>query len=177
MSNAFYTSDPHYAHANICKFTRDDGTKLRHWDDVNEMDEALISNWNSVVTEQDKVYIIGDVTFSNKHLDAIMPRLNGRKCLIRGNHDNLKLSQYAKYFYDVRGVDVIDRFWVTHIPIHPESIGKLKGNIHGHLHYRRVMLNETEIDPRYMNVSVECWNYTPVEVGVLLDQFRKQLGE
>lgn len=177
MNNVFYTADPHFSHENICKFTRHDGTKLRHWNDVNEMDEQLILNWNSVVKKDDKVYVLGDVTFKNKHLDAIMPRLNGRKCLVMGNHDICKVSQYMKYFYDLRAYDQVDRFIVSHVPIHSESIGKFKGNIHGHLHYRSVMLNENEIDKRYLCVSVEHTNYTPISREDMLARFYKQLGE
>lgn len=175
--NTFLYADPHFSHENVCKFTRHDGSKLRPWDNVNEMDEQLIANWNNIVTKQDKVYVLGDVAFKHKHLEAIMPRLNGRKCLIKGNHDICKINQYVKYFYDVRSIDQIDRFLMSHVPIHPESIGKFKGNIHGHLHYKRVMLNETEIDKKYMCVSVEHINYTPIAADILLDQFRKQLGE
>lgn len=174
--NVFLTADHHFYHVGVTKFLRHDGTKLRPWDDVEKMNEDMVSNWNSVVGQQDKVYVLGDVAFRSSHLN-ILGRLNGRKCLIKGNHDNLKLSQYAQHFYDVRGIDQIDRFIMSHVPIHPESIGKFKGNIHGHLHYRSVMLNETDIDPKYMCVSVEHTNYAPIAADVLLDKFRKQLGE
>lgn len=171
--NTFLIADPHFSHQGVCEFTRHTGEKLRPWDVVEEMDEALIHNWNSVVKKDDKIYVLGDVVFKNDHLNKVMPRLNGRKCLIKGNHDKLKLSQYAKYFYDIRACDIVDKFMMTHVPVHPESIIKKNGNIHGHLHYRRVMDGE-EIDKRYFCVSVEHTDYTPIALDVVLDLFNKQ---
>jgi calcineurin-like phosphoesterase family protein len=49
MKNIFVVSDHHFGHANICKFLNDDGTKVRPWNDVDEMDEVLIQNHNKVV--------------------------------------------------------------------------------------------------------------------------------
>jgi len=55
MHNAFLIADCHFSHEGVCKFLRDDGTKLRPWDNAAEMDEAMIENWNKVVRPVDKV--------------------------------------------------------------------------------------------------------------------------
>lgn len=100
-----------------------------------------------------------------------MPQLNGTKVLIKGNHDNLKLSQYQKYFKDIRGSHSIDKYVLSHIPLHPEAIGSWAlGNIHGHTHEKNIMINVPDRvveanqrkDHRYINVSVEQINYTPI---------------
>jgi calcineurin-like phosphoesterase family protein len=83
--------------------------------------------------------------------------LNGTKILIKGNHDNLKLSQYAQMFKDVRATHTLDKFVLSHIPIHPDSLARWKANIHGHTHANNLD------DPRYINVSVEQINYTPID--------------
>lgn len=153
----FLTSDSHFTHHNILKFLNDDGTHLRTFKSVEEMDETMIENWNRVVSPQDKVYHLGDVCFKNAVLDAILPRLNGTKILIKGNHDNLKPSQYLQHFKDIRASWVLDKFVLTHIPIHPYSLSRWKANIHGHTH-----LNTLE-DDRYFNVCVENHNYTPAD--------------
>lgn len=173
--NIWLISDTHFGHSNVCKFTRNDGSPLRPWDDVLEMDEALIDNWNSVVKDNDLIIHAGDVCFSGQRYDVIMPRLKGRKHLIRGNHDLFSEGRYQRHFQKVLGIKILDNYAITHVPIHPESLARWKGNIHGHLHSNNVMkpgesydmgdcstITITDKDPRYFNVSVEQINYTPI---------------
>ena len=156
MTNTFLISDTHFTHRNILTFLNAEGKPIRPFSSIEEMDETMIENWNKVVKPSDKVYHLGDVTFKFAYLQAIMPRLNGTKVLIKGNHDSFKLSQYAQFFKDVRAYSILDKFILSHIPIHEGSLSRWKGNIHGHLHERLVG------DPRYINVSCEQINYTPI---------------
>lgn len=148
-------------------------TKLRPFSHVDEMDEHMVECWNRVVKPGDKVYHLGDVAMSHKSL-PILNRLNGDKCLIKGNHDKAKLSQYLPYFYDIRGSHQFDGILMTHIPAHTESLARWPCNVHGHLHYNRVMSSPHHIDPRYFNVSVECINYTPISLEQLKLEIKKQ---
>ena len=167
MSNIFLISDQHYNHKNFLNFLDEAGNKIRPFTDVEEMDEYMIFCHNSVVKPQDKVYFLGDVCFNKKTLDIIMPRLNGTKVLIKGNHDNLKLTQYQEYFKDVRASHQLDKYVLSHIPLHPDHMGRwANGCIHGHLHQCKVMKDGVE-DPNYINVSVECINYTPISLEEL----------
>lgn len=152
----FLISDTHFYHTNILNFKRKDGTPLRDFKDMDHMMTTLVYNWNKVVSENDKVYHLGDVAFVNARGLEILNQLNGRKVLIKGNHDNQKLSTYLKYFYDVRAYHILDNFILSHIPIHPESLSRWKANIHGHTHDNNLS------DPRYFNISVENINYTPI---------------
>jgi calcineurin-like phosphoesterase family protein len=78
----FFTADPHFGHKNVIKYCD------RPYQDVEEMDEALLENSNSVVTVNDILYVIGDVAFLNrKETVKICQRWNGQKRLIYGNHD------------------------------------------------------------------------------------------
>lgn len=175
MANVFVTSDTHFGHANICKFLREDGSKVRPWDDVDEMDKALIHNWNSKVGPKDKVYHLGDV-FINRKARFILDALNGDKVLIRGNHDIFTLEHYVPYFRDIRGYHVLDNILLSHIPIHSESLGRFKGNVHGHLHTNVVMDKwNNQPDKRYKSVCVELTNYAPVELSELQQYFDKLL--
>ena len=163
--NTFLTSDTHFGHKGATQFLNDDGSKMRPWNTVEEMDEALVANWNSVVRPQDKVYHLGDVVINRKAL-AILSRLNGEKVLIKGNHDLFRLEEYTPYFKDIRGVGVLDKYVLTHIPTHPASLSRWEANIHGHLHSYEVMREfEAEcysVDSRYFSVCVERHNFTPV---------------
>lgn len=158
------TADPHFGHANICTFTNYDGTKVRPWDNVDDMDKALIDNWNSVVEDGDRVYLLGDVCFTNKNMHKYIPQLKGRICLVPGNHEPTKMRQYFNLFDDVRGYVQRKGFIMSHIPIHPDSLGRWAFNIHGHLHGNKVD------DPRYFCASVEHTNFTPI----LLDEILKK---
>lgn len=177
----WFISDTHFSHDGVCRFTRNDGSPLRPWNDVMEMDEVLIDNWNKVVKKDDLVIHVGDVCFSGQRYDIIMPRLKGRKHLIRGNHDLFSEGRYQRYFQKVLGIKVLDQYAITHVPIHPESMARWKGNIHGHLHSNNVTLLSKKTgealtgrnDPRYFNVSVEQINYTPINFEEIKKEFDK----
>jgi calcineurin-like phosphoesterase family protein len=131
----------------------------------------MVERWNSVVSKNDRVYHLGDCVINRKSL-SIFDRLNGSKVLIKGNHDIFNLSDYTKYFRDIRGYHVYERYLLSHIPVHPDSIERFKGNIHGHLHYRRVMDGD-RVDPRYFCVCVEHTDYTPISFDAVVVKFQK----
>ena len=168
MPAVFLVSDTHFGHAGVCRFTRNDGvTKLRPWDNADEMDEAMVAAWNERVRPNDKVYHLGDVVINRKVL-GIMRRLNGDKVLIRGNHDIFPDVEYREHFRELRAYHVMNGMILSHIPIHSESLGRFGVNIHGHLHANRVMLpgfngKITDIvDTRYHCVCVEQTNFAPI---------------
>ena len=167
--NIFLISDTHFSHANILTFLRENGDKLRPgFHNIHEHDEYLIQQWNKVVKPDDKVYHLGDIGFKNfTQVSQIFNRLNGTKVLIKGNHDNFKLSQYGQIFKDVRAYHVMDKFLLSHIPIHEESLSRWKANIHGHLHDNNIK------DRRYYNVSVECLkDYTPLNFEEIREYYK-----
>lgn len=82
MSKIFYISDLHLMHQNVIRFDN------RPFETVEEMDKALINNWNSVVSNADHVYHLGDFCWGKKD-DWIkyLKLLNGNIHIIKGNHD------------------------------------------------------------------------------------------
>jgi calcineurin-like phosphoesterase family protein len=161
MPAVFLVSDTHFGHAGVCRFTCDDGvTKIRPWTDPAEMDEEMVRRWNERVGPKDKVYHLGDVVINRKSL-GIMQRLNGDKVLIRGNHDIFRDEEYRQHFRELRAYHVMNGMILSHIPLHPESLGRFGVNIHGHTHQRRVM-NNGEIDTRYHCVCVEQTDFAPI---------------
>lgn len=162
MSATWLISDTHFGHKGVTVFTDKEGKKIRPWTDVEEMDEALVDNWNKVVKPKDRIYHLGDVVINRKAL-KILDRLAGRKVLVKGNHDLFKIGDYLEYFDDIRGSHILDNFILTHIPVHPNQIARwAHGNIHGHLHTNVVTLEDGTPDKRYINVSVEQINFTPI---------------
>lgn len=77
----FFTSDTHFGHANIIRLCN------RPFEDVNEMNEKLIENWNKVVPENGTVFHLGDFAFGGSGLwNKVLDQLNGQIYLIMGNH-------------------------------------------------------------------------------------------
>lgn len=94
--HTFFTSDTHFGHANIIRFCN------RPFKNVEEMDEALIENWNQVVSEDDTVFHLGDFAFGGSSVwKNIIPRLNGHINLIIGNHDRKNLRQGYMSSFDM----------------------------------------------------------------------------
>lgn len=176
-SDIWFISDTHFGHEAILGFKRNDGTPLRPFKSVEEMDGTLIHNWNSVVKTQDKIYHLGDVTMKDKHL-KLLGACNGHKRLIRGNHDIFKTKMYMQYFDEIYGVRILENIAFTHIPLHPDCINKRWiGNAHGHLHANimTTRCNEgVEPDNRYLNLCVEHTNYTPIHLDEVIKRFKDQ---
>lgn len=78
----YFTSDQHHWHSNILKYNPN-----RPYKSIEEMNEGLIRNWNSVVKPEDDIYCLGDFSFSFRSIELYSHRLNGNKFLCPGNHD------------------------------------------------------------------------------------------
>ena len=163
----FIISDHHFGHANILKFKNDEGGLIRpQFSCVQEMNEYMIEMWNSVVTDDDKVYHLGDFQMSastNRFIELIS-KLKGRKELILGNHDEVNINVLKEHFKKVRASKILKiadkKVLLTHVPAHPASV--FNGyNLHGHTHQRIIP------DKRYINVCVEHWDYTPIDINII----------
>lgn len=165
-------SDQHFDHAGVCRFTRDDGSPLRPWDDPDLMNQSLIENYNSLVKPEDKCYFLGDIAINRRGL-VHLEKLNGDKILIKGNHDIFRLDEYTKYFRDIRAYHVVNNIIFSHIPIHNDSKGRFKANVHGHLHANFITDINGNIDPWYINVCVENTNYRPIPMEEIYERVNK----
>jgi calcineurin-like phosphoesterase family protein len=192
--NRFVISDHHLGHQNSWeKFKLEDGSPLRPFTSNEEMNETMIERHNAKVKEQDTVYFLGDVVINKKYLELVK-RMNGRKILIRGNHDIFKDEDYREVgFEQIHGVRVfVDKFILSHIPLHPDCVSeRFRVNVHGHLHANEVMRTRTnmvhgymtglvtEPDPQYLCVCVEQTDFTPLhfdEVEERIQQRWKDTG-
>jgi calcineurin-like phosphoesterase family protein len=166
----FVISDLHMGHKNILRFTINDGQRLRPFRDIHEMHSVIMDRWCQVVTPQDKIYVLGDVAMTRPGLE-LLRTLPGKKRLIRGNHDLMNDKWYHDVgFRGLYGVRQINGVWLTHVPMHPQSMGdRVKGNIHGHLHMREITKGPFETpDNRYFNACVERLEYTPVLIETII---------
>lgn len=167
MAEIYIVSDTHFGHANILNFSRDDGLPLRRFSSVDEMDDYMVEKWNSVVRPQDHVYHLGDVAMKRSEICTV-GRCNGHKRLVRGNHDVFKTKDYLQEFDEIYGIRVLDNVIFTHIPIHPESLGRFSANVHGHIHA------QPSPTGKYLNVSVEAIDYTPVPLYRIKEMIKEK---
>lgn len=168
MPTTFFIGDTHLGHKNIIIFE----PLYRPFATIEEHDEKLIDNWNSVVGKNDIVYHLGDAVFGKGNIHKL-GRLNGTKKLIMGNHDCYATVEYLKYFTKLHGILYYEgRVILSHVPVHEKQVSgqRFKHNIHGHLHSKAVLKhtgNIELIDPRYINVSCEQINLTPISYDEL----------
>ena len=161
MSNTWFTSDLHFGHANVIKYCN------RPYASAEEMDEALIANWNANVKSDNTVIILGDVFFCKEdRAISILRRLNGRKKLLLGNHDKvIRNSSKIQSFFDEIFPDLheinIDgqKVVISHYPLLSWN-NAMRGSymLHGHSH------GNVPFDEKFrrLDIGVDCWNYRPV---------------
>ena len=157
-------ADHHFGHANILNFTDKDGNKIRgaRFKSIEDHDQSIVAWHNERVKPEDRVYMLGDVAINRRYL-WLIGQLVGRLVLVKGNHDIFKLDDYRKYFDDIRAYVVQldgdhNKFILSHIPIHPDSLGRFGTNIHGHYHNNKID------DNRYKCVSLEHTDYKPIQI-------------
>ena len=93
----FIIADLHFGHENIIKY------ESRPFANAEEMNNRLIELWNSVVSEEDLIYVLGDFTLSRRIniIKNLVSSLHGRKILIMGNHDTRKPKDYIECGFEV----------------------------------------------------------------------------
>lgn len=172
MAREFVISDTHFSHRNILTFKKM-GSPIRDFSNAEDMNMYMVERWNSVVGEGDTVIHLGDVVFAQDGFEYLS-MLNGKKILVMGNHERHRLEQYTEHFDKIKAYWEIGDVLFSHIPVHPRELSRWSANCHGHLHTEQVMLEDGEIDPRYLCVSVEQWNYTPVPIETVMEIFRER---
>ena len=111
--NKLYTADLHFGHALML----DPAACGRPFASVDEMDEALISNWNRAVRKDDDlVYVLGDFSMGLKdegRVRHVFERLRGRKILVLGNHDYAKRNRVHPAISGLEWEDVAQHYETT----------------------------------------------------------------
>ena len=162
----YVISDTHFNHSRILEYCQ------RPFDDVEQMNEVIINNWNKVINEDDIVYVLGDFCFGNKTmLKEIVSSLKGRKILVLGNHDNLTKSAYYEAGFETvtKSPIIVDSdFILSHHPIQGD-LGKFY-NIHGHRHK---LPNEVQFSPRHFDIGVDDHNFFPHNLDTVIKTLYK----
>ena len=169
----FFTADTHFGHRNIIKYQN------RPFNDVLDMGEALVKNWNEVVKPSDTIWVLGDFAFTctMEYALDIVNRLNGIKHFIKGNHDDYLALQFNavrpgtwKTVKDADEINIHNRkITLFHYAIeswHHDYKGSW--HLHGHNH------GKLPSRGKRVDVGVDVWNYTPVSFWQLKEYMDKQ---
>ena len=174
----YFISDTHFNHENVIKY------EDRPFANAAEMNEALINNWNEVVSADDTVIHCGDFALgpNKENIVEILESLNGKIRLVLGNHDSAaKIEIYKSMPDKIISIDnmlVLDhkaypdeiskrrKVIVCHYPIVPKMLENMTADnpeivfVHGHVHGKMPMYN-----PYYhsFNVSCDVTDYAPVK--------------
>lgn len=180
----YFIADTHFSDDAIRRYEN------RPYENVREMNENLIANWNSVVTETDEVYVLGDfgaLSFVDRadmdeddnkrtmNVQNILSALNGRKYLVKGNHDTQSNECYRKAgFSEVYDKPVIlENFWIlSHEPLYVcENMPY--ANLFGHVHNSPLY---KDYSAQHYCVSVERIGYAPISFAEVTERVKSGKG-
>ena len=161
-----YIADWHYGHKNIIAYDS------RPFFTLDEMNSELIKRWNSAVSPEDTVYILGDMFWcdTNTAVD-VLKQLNGKKVLIKGNHDKCEDENFRKQFALICDyLEIVDHgknIVLCHYPIpcfknHYHGWYHFYGHVHSTFEYN-MMLNDQQLMRELYNKECNMWN-----VGVMM---------
>lgn len=199
-SGVFFTSDTHFGHANIIDYCK------RPFGSVEEMDAALIKNWNSVVGPDDTVFHLGDFAWGDpKSWNDTLDQLNGHIHLILGNHDMKNIQEgYMKRFASVtfQKQIYVDKtcIYLNHYPFlcyagayyRKRHIWDLFGHVHSNpdvydfsfiddLEVQEILTNDHArlqyLTPTQYDVGTDNNDYTPVSYEQVKTIIDKQLTD
>lgn len=180
--NLFFTSDTHFFHGNIIKFSN------RPFSSVGEMNETLIRNWNETVPEDGTVFHLGDFAFGgSSEWTSVLDRLNGKIILILGNHDlrNLRQGVANRFEYITQQMIIVvnrQRIILNHYPL--LCFGGSYGDtwqFFGHVHSGPNSKSGLDIPrlqhlfPMQYDVGVDNNDYRPVSFRQIQETIKQQL--
>lgn len=175
MSKIFATSDLHLGH------NRDFVWEKRGFHNVDEMNRALIKNWNEIVNEDDDVYLLGDVMLGNNEVGInLLKQLNGHLHIIIGNHDTSSRIALYKSCMNVLEVEAAKylkygkyTFFLTHYPCltgnGEKHLSECIINLYGHTHQTTPYF---EGNPQLYNVGVDAHHCAPVLIDDIIEDLK-----
>ena len=181
MSKIFLTSDTHFGH------DREFIWKVRGFNSVEEMNEAIVQKWNETVSAEDDVYILGDVILGDPDNIEYVKRLNGWLHIVLGNHDTIKREEmYCNLpnVVEVAGVGIRlkykkHHFVLTHYPmmtgnLEKESLKQMSLNLYGHTHQASNFYNDM---PFMYHVGVDSHNCYPALLDDIIEEMYAKVKE
>lgn len=168
----YFTSDLHLGYPKVIK------NRNRPFDTVEEMNETLIANYNSLVSKKDTVYLLGDLTqkLEPQEANSLLSRLNGKKTLLIGNHDKYKKYD-AKIFKEMCDYKYLTDKKVPIALMHYPILARNRYRhgsmmLHGHIHSTGEYNERNRVEGiRRYDVGVDANHFYPVSLDEIWEFF------
>lgn len=178
----YFISDLHLNHNKIFVWGR------RGFNSVEEMNETLIERFNARVTNDDEVWILGDVALGDINESIpLLQRLNGKIHIVIGNHDtDTRVAAYQELGWDCHCAMRLKykkkSFFLSHYPAvtyspedeHHRNIWEVILNLHGHTHSTSRFWHE---NPYMYHVGVEANGGYPISIDEICEDIKKKIQE
>ena len=177
----YLTSDLHLCHA------REFVYKPRGFDDIHEMNNAIITNWNRTISMDDEVYLLGDVMLNNNEEGLRLLRsLRGTIHILIGNHDTDNRVEAYRNCWNVCEVTYATmfkymhyNFYLSHYPtftgnLQKDSLRKMTLNLYGHTHQTTNFYNDI---PFMYHVGVDSHECVPVCIDDVIIEMEQKMAE
>lgn len=178
----YFTSDLHFGHDKEFIY------KPRGFNSIEDHDNTIIENWNNIVTEDDDVYVLGDLMLGDKEYGLnCLKRLRGKIHIVVGNHDTTnKIDLYATKLNNVVEIKPIIilkynkyKFYLSHYPtitsnLEKDSLKDCLINLYGHTHQTTKFYNEM---PFMYNVGLDCHQNKPISIDEIISDCEEKVKE
>lgn len=180
MNKIYLTSDLHLGH------NKDFVYAARGFENVEEMNEAIIERWNSIVDDEDDIYVLGDLVLGSTQNIDYLNRLKGRIHIVFGNHDTemrqiiyKELPNVVETAWSIMLKYKKYHFYLTHFPsmtgnIEKESLKQCTLNLFGHTHQKEKFYNDL---PYMYHVGVDTHNCYPILLDDIIDEMNIKYRE
>lgn len=176
----YFSSDLHFSHDKHFIY------EPRGFPNITEMNETIVKNFNSIITNNDDLYLLGDCILGNSASSLeYLQQLNGKIHIILGNHDtSARKSLYEKLdnVVDIKYADMLKfghyHFYLSHYPTITTNIDDCKNlkqmiiNLYGHTHQQTNFFNEI---PIIYHVGVDSHNCYPVEIQNIIKDIQQKI--
>lgn len=183
MGKVWFSSDTHFCHDRAFLY------EPRGFTSVQEMNEAIVERWNSVVAPDDEVYLLGDIMLNDNDVGMeYLKKLNGKISILRGNHDTnsrIKLYGLAGNVVDcglyAQVVNINGyNFYISHYPTMTSNLDNdapIKRhviNLYGHTHQKDNFYQDI---PFMYHVGMDSHDCYPVEITQIIEDIKAKVNE
>lgn len=175
----YFTSDTHFCHNKPFLY------EPRGFKSIEEHDETIVKNWNSIINPEDEVYHLGDVMLINNEKGiGYLKSLNGKIHLILGNHCTETRIELYKTCSNIVSIDYAKKlkigkyyFWLCHYPTITANYDDDKPwakhliNIYGHTHQQSKFYND---NPYMYCVCLDAHDNYPVSLEQILEDVQNK---
>ena len=160
--------------------------KVRGYESVTDMNNKQIERWNSVVSDEDEVYVLGDLCLGSHENVELLKALNGKIHIVLGNHDTAtrqKLYSSLENVVEIEWAIMLNynkyHFYLSHFPcmtgnLEKEALRQMTLNLYGHTHQKTKFFEDR---PYMYHVGVDSHNGYPVLLDDIIQEMKKKVRE